>query len=163
MGVHVVTYAVSKKSAKKIADGMGAIKGAPCQVKSITPVDGGTRITLEWESKSGNTETNDVIVRNGRGISSTTIANGVLSVVYSDGTNEEIGRVAGKSAYEVALDNGFVGTVQEWLDSIAPVATKTVAGRVKPNDDFNIAADGTLSLAEETEAIPVSQVEALFA
>lgn len=25
----------------------------------------------------------------------------------------------GKSAYEVALDNGFIGTEQEWLDSLA--------------------------------------------
>ena len=28
----------------------------------------------------------------------------------------------GKSAYEIAVDNGFVGTEQEWLDSLTPVA-----------------------------------------
>ncbi len=29
-----------------------------------------------------------------------------------------IGRVVGKSAYEIALDNGFVGTEAEWLESL---------------------------------------------
>lgn len=29
-----------------------------------------------------------------------------------------INGVNGKSAYEIALDNGFVGTEQEWLDSL---------------------------------------------
>jgi len=27
-------------------------------------------------------------------------------------------QTSGKSAYELALDNGFVGTIQEWLDSL---------------------------------------------
>lgn len=30
----------------------------------------------------------------------------------------DLGRVVGKSAYEIACDNGFVGTEQEWLDSM---------------------------------------------
>lgn len=30
----------------------------------------------------------------------------------------DLGRVVGKSAYEIACDNGFVGTEQEWLDSL---------------------------------------------
>lgn len=31
----------------------------------------------------------------------------------------------GKSAYQVAVDNGFVGTEQEWLDSLAAGAVYT--------------------------------------
>lgn len=30
----------------------------------------------------------------------------------------DLGRVVGKSAYEIAVDNGFEGTEQEWLDSM---------------------------------------------
>lgn len=31
---------------------------------------------------------------------------------------KDLGRVVGKSAYEIACDNGFVGTEQEWLESL---------------------------------------------
>lgn len=31
--------------------------------------------------------------------------------------------VHGKSAYEIAVDNGFIGTEQEWLDSLVSDAT----------------------------------------
>ena len=30
----------------------------------------------------------------------------------------DLGRVVGKSAYEIAIEHGFVGTEQEWLDSM---------------------------------------------
>jgi len=37
---------------------------------------------------------------------------------YSTMTPEEIANVTGKSAYEVAVDSGFVGTESEWLASL---------------------------------------------
>ena len=41
----------------------------------------------------------------------------------------------GKSAYEVAVDNGFVGTEQEWLDSLA-AGGDTVQTWTAPNDSL---------------------------
>lgn len=38
----------------------------------------------------------------------------IISVVTKPGT---IGK-DGKSAYDIAVDNGFIGTQQEWLDSL---------------------------------------------
>ena len=35
--------------------------------------------------------------------------------------------IQGKSAYEVAVDNGFVGTEQEWLESLRAEANQTYA------------------------------------
>ena len=34
------------------------------------------------------------------------------------------GALTGKSAYEIAVDNGFVGTEQEWLESLKSVLTE---------------------------------------
>lgn len=94
MGLSIPTYAISKGSAKKIADGMGAIKGAPCTVKSITPTPDGTRITLEWTGNSGSKEEDSLVIKHGRGIRSTTLSNGILSVIYTDGETEEVGRIS---------------------------------------------------------------------
>lgn len=53
------------------------------------------------------------------------------------GTVEEwLLTLEGKSAYQVALDNGFVGTEQQWLDSlkaIIPVSHEN-AGMIYTND-----------------------------
>lgn len=58
----------------------------------------------------------------GRGISSVTInESGQLVITYSDSTTNNVGKVVGadgKSAYEIAVDNGYVGTETEWLASL---------------------------------------------
>lgn len=67
----------------------------------------------------------------GRGISSLVVnTEGELIVTYTDETEVNLGRIigadgntgaegaTGKSAYEVAQENGYTGTVQEWLDSL---------------------------------------------
>lgn len=67
----------------------------------------------------------------GRGISSlAVIETGELVVTYTDGAEVNLGRIvgadgskgengaSGKSAYEVAQENGFEGTIEEWLLSL---------------------------------------------
>jgi hypothetical protein len=41
----------------------------------------------------------------------------ILAKKYVDHRITESG-IAGKSAYEIAVDNGFQGTEQEWLESL---------------------------------------------
>lgn len=43
---------------------------------------------------------------------------GLLAASYNSSGNEVVFGVEGKSAYEVAKGNGFIGTIQEWLDSL---------------------------------------------
>ena len=43
----------------------------------------------------------------------------ILSKQYTDSVVSQSG-LAGKSAYEIAKENGFVGTEQEWLNSLSP-------------------------------------------
>lgn len=58
--------------------------------------------------------------------------------------------IQGKSAYEVAVDNGFSGTVQQWLDSLNGGTAKEIAQEVAPLVNFNetfCTAEGTLILS----------------
>lgn len=58
----------------------------------------------------------------GRGIISTTInSNGQLIITYSDNSSEDVGKIVGnngKSAYEIAVENGYNGSETEWLISL---------------------------------------------
>ena len=94
----VVAYALSKKYTKDTANSLGAISGAPCTIKSTNKDNGETTIIFEWEGTNGAKQTSQILV--------------------SDG----------KSAYEIALENGFVGTEQDWLDSLKvdPVMLETI-------------------------------------
>ena len=60
----------------------------------------------------------------------------ILKIKDKKGNEIPIGAirgVPGKSAYEVALDNGFVGTVDEWLKSLE-------AGPINSEDKGEIVA-----------------------
>ena len=61
----VVTYALSKKYTQKSLDGIGALKGANCTIKSTTPKDNGIEIVFEWTGVSGTKETTTILVKNG--------------------------------------------------------------------------------------------------
>ena len=70
-------YVLSKSFTKKSLDGQGALKGAPCTIKSITEVDGGQKVTFEWTGTSGTKQTSEMTVKNGVSIPSLD-ENGVL-------------------------------------------------------------------------------------
>lgn len=56
----------------------------------------------------------------------------------------------GKSAYQVALDNGFVGTEEEWLASLEGGTPQEIAAKVAPYVNLNetyATAEGTLILS----------------
>lgn len=56
----------------------------------------------------------------------------------------------GKSAYEIAVDNGFIGTEQEWLDSLAAEAVSNYATHY----DFpNIGKENMVYIATEENRI----------
>ena len=70
-------YALSKKYVEDTSISLGAVKGAPCTIKSITEVDGGQKVTFEWTGTSGTKQTSEMTVKNGVGIPSLD-ENGVL-------------------------------------------------------------------------------------
>lgn len=108
MGINVATLAAAKAYTNKLADGLGAVKGAPCQIKSITEVDNGHEVTFSWIGTSGAEET-----------SSFTIENGVAGAkgdkgdpfTYNDFTQDQL------NALKVKGDAGVSPTITENADN----------------------------------------------
>lgn len=63
MGISNETLAVAMSYVKNSLVGVGALKGAPCQIQSITPIEGGNRITYVWVDTNNveHTSTMDVM------------------------------------------------------------------------------------------------------
>lgn len=65
MGLDLITLAAAKGYVGETADSLGAVKGAPATIKSITEIDGGHRVTFEWTGTSGTKQTSTLDVMNG--------------------------------------------------------------------------------------------------
>ena len=90
MGLEILTLGSSKTYTKESLLGLGAVKGAPCTIKSITEVDGGQKVTFEWTGTSGTKQTSEMTVKNG--VSVTEISdkgNGTFTLLLSDGSESE--------------------------------------------------------------------------
>ena len=62
----VITLAVAKKFTKDSLKGAGALKGAPCTVKSTSyDADGNSIVVLEWSLTDGSKKTSTVIINKG--------------------------------------------------------------------------------------------------
>lgn len=62
----VITLAVSKKFTKDSLKGAGALKGAPCTVKSTSyDADGNSIVVLEWSLTDGSKKTSTVTIKKG--------------------------------------------------------------------------------------------------
>ncbi|MBR1738154.1 MAG: hypothetical protein IJ736_14280 [Firmicutes bacterium] len=69
MAIDIVTLALSKKYTDDTAEGMGAVKGAPCTVKSIVDDEssGVHIVTFEWNDNEGGKHTSEMTVKDGKG------------------------------------------------------------------------------------------------
>lgn len=61
----ILTLSIAKKYTAETTDGLGAIKGAPCTVKSVEQTATGNKVTFEWTGNSGAKETSTLEVLNG--------------------------------------------------------------------------------------------------
>ena len=89
----IVTYALSKKYTQKSLDGLGALKGANCTIKSTTEKDDGVELVFEWVGNSGAIETTTILVKNGEQ------GNGIAKV-------EKIKTVDLVDTYRMTFDDG---------------------------------------------------------
>ena len=105
------TYSFTVRNGADGADGIG-IEDA-----EVNP-DGELVLILTDES------TINVGMVAGVGISDISLENYELTITLTNGTVLELGNIrgeqgeAGKSAYELAVENGYEGTLEEWLDSL---------------------------------------------
>ena len=63
--LNVPAYVLSKKYTDDSLIGIGALKGAPCKIKSIIKENGQSIITFEWLDDLGNTHESKLYVENG--------------------------------------------------------------------------------------------------
>lgn len=61
----VISYALAKKYTDDSLEGVGAIAGKPCQIQSITEIEGGHRVNFLWIDNSGVSHTNYMDVMDG--------------------------------------------------------------------------------------------------
>lgn len=66
MSLNVESYVLSKKYTNDTAVALGAVKGAPCTIKSIEPIEGGNKVTFEWTGTDGTTQTSILEVMDGK-------------------------------------------------------------------------------------------------
>ncbi len=93
----IIAYILSKKYTNDTVIGMGAIKGAACQVQSINKVNKTTTITLEWEDNLGTSHTQSFDIEDGLDgvsvIGATIKPNGHLELTLSNSTTIDCGQV----------------------------------------------------------------------
>lgn len=93
----IIALLLSKKFTKDTVIGMGAIRGAACQVQSINKVGKTTTVTLKWEDNTGGIYTQPFEIEDGAdgvSVSNATInASGNLILTLSDGSTIDCGKV----------------------------------------------------------------------
>ena len=93
MAIDLVSMILANDYTEESLLGGGAVVGKNVTVSSITSIEGGNRVTFSYTLDNGTVKTSSLDVMNG------------------------------KSAYDVAVENGFTGTEQEWLDSLGTKIT----------------------------------------
>ena len=93
----IVTLGAAKAYTNASIAGGGAIKGKNCQIKSSTPITGGTRIVFAWYLDNGTEQTTTVDVMDGakgdtgNGVKSASIVNNHLILTLDDDTTVDAG------------------------------------------------------------------------
>lgn len=97
-------------------------------------------------------------------VTATTVSNGVdLTIVDKNGTqNVGIRNGAdgndGKSAYELAVDNGYTGTEEEWLASLKGTNGVTTVQTTKIDKTCTFTADGWNDVIPYTQTVAVEGI-----
>lgn len=65
MSVDILTYALARKYANDLVNGLGAIKGAPCTISAIVESEEGSVITFSWTASDGTTQTQELLIPHG--------------------------------------------------------------------------------------------------
>lgn len=111
----IATLAAAKRYTNETVIGMGALKGAPCTVKSVTPVTGGNEVIFSWTATDGSVTENSFVIKDGVsvvGVSIDTTTNSLI-VELSDGSTKNAGVLPkGEKG-----DTGFSPTITENPDN----------------------------------------------
>ena len=65
MAIDAITYGAARKYVEQTADALGAVRGAPCRIESITKVDGANVVKFKWIGDSGAVNYSTMVVEDG--------------------------------------------------------------------------------------------------
>lgn len=120
----VVAYILSKKYTKDSLIGVGAIKGAPCQVQSVNKVGKTTTVTLKWEDDLGVTHTQAFDIEDGLdGVSivgATINSSGHLILTLSNSNTIDCGKVVPQYDTLPSASASNVGAVLQYIGTTTP-------------------------------------------
>ena len=112
----IEAYLLARAYTNKAIEGSGALKGAPCQIKSITSITGGHRVTFEWEDSEGETSTETMDVMDGTNGTNGTDGDdgvGISSITYKeedqDGNYVYTVLMTDSSGYDITCPKGPQG------------------------------------------------------
>ena len=106
----IVTYAMAVNCIERSLDGLGVLKGSPCQIKSITPTSGGNTVTFEWTGDSGTKQTTTMFVKDGKDgavVAVDIIESGNMNAITSNAV-----------AHAIADINSTIGDINSVLEAI---------------------------------------------
>ena len=117
----VVAYILSKKYTKDTAIGMGAVKGAPCEVQSINKVGKTTTITLKWKDDLGVSHTQSFDIEDGLdGISvvgADINSTGNLILTLSNGNTIDCGKILPQYNTMPTPSSTYLGAIYQYIGS----------------------------------------------
>lgn len=123
------SYLLAKKYTDEALKGAGSLQGAPCQIKSIESVEGGTNVTFLWKNEGGKEQTSVLFVKNGeKGKDGIDGINGIDAPIPEIGENGHwwIGGVdTGKIAAPAIYEGGDSPAIKEIVGELDEVKNVT--------------------------------------
>lgn len=165
MALDKKALAAAKKYVDLTADSLGAVKGAPCTIKSTTKVSDGTNITFEWTGTSGTKQTSTIKVMDGLSITDVEVnSDNTLTCTLSDGTKvttkNKISGGSGSGGGSSKLSNAItsnveVGGVPSGTNfakgtDLENIIKKMLVKYFPPTATFSITPSDTLKLFGDT-------------
>lgn len=155
----VISYILSKRYVDEVIAGTGAIKGAPCQIQSIEPVEGGNKITFLWELGDGSQRTDTVIIKDGIDGTPGLDGVGIVKIEQTQTSTEETVESLLKIYLSDGTDYSFVITATNGEDGATPEIGPNGHWIINGVDTGIIAAPDLSSYYHESNLIPLSREE----
>jgi len=109
-------YALLKKYVDDVLVGMGALKGAPCEVQSVNKVGTTTTVTLKWTDTAGTNHTTSFNIEDGISVIGATVnTSGNLILQLSDGTAIDCGKINSQFTTMPTPSASNVGAILQYV------------------------------------------------
>lgn len=160
----ISSYILSKRYVDETLAGAGAVQGAPCQIQSIEPVEGGNKITFLWELNDGSARTDTIIIKDGKpgqpgesGVGKDGV--GIVKIEQTQTSVENGGESLLKIYLSDGTDYSFVISTINGKDGATPEIGPNGHWIINGIDTGIVAAPDLSSYYNEVNLIPLSKEE----